>query len=415
MKLLHRTTRDFLSATIIILLITGIGLYLLLQKEITEEMNEQLAFQAALIAEQMTTGQPPAYPFAHITPTTDPVTVKPVYGDTVLLDIVQHKQEDYHYLDEVKQIGDTHYHIRVMTTYIGWSQYYKTIFYLLLAAIVLLAASGVLINYFSNKKIWKPFFQNLEHLKQYTVSSPTPLRLQDSPITEFKELQTALKDLTERSHREYMALREFTENASHEIQTPLGIIQSKLDRLSQLDVNEEMAKYIVEAKSGVERLTKMNKSLLLLAKLDNKAFEAKQPIDFRELLKQHLHQMEDLFAARHLTVTSRLEAARFDSDPYLADVLVSNLLSNALRYTKQGGQITVSLDPQQLVIANMGEPLDFPPELLFDRFRKSSRNIQSTGLGLAIVQQICLLNGWEVSYRYSGGEHVLVVKGNSEK
>lgn len=409
MKLLHRTTRDFLSATIIILLITGVGLYLLLHKEVTDEMNEQLAFEASLVSEQMATGGPPGYPFAHITKTTDPVSTKPVYGDTVLYDRVQQKQEDYHYLDVVKSIGGKNFHIKVMTTYIGWGQYYKTIFYLILAAIILLAASGVLINYFSNRKIWTPFFLDLENLKKHTVSSPTPLQLHDSPITEFKELRTALKDLTERSHREYMALREFTENASHEIQTPLGIIQSKLDRLSQLDVSEEMAKYIVEAKSGVERLNKMNKSLLLLAKLDNQAFEAKQRIPFHEVLQQHLQMMEDLFAAKHITITTHLAQAFIEADPYLCEVLVSNLFSNALRYTEQGGVIRLVLEPHQLTIANTGEPLDFSPELLFDRFRKSAKHIQSTGLGLAIVQQICLLNGWKIAYRYSDGQHVFVL------
>ncbi|WP_315821302.1 HAMP domain-containing sensor histidine kinase [Paraflavitalea speifideaquila] len=296
-----------------------------------------------------------------------------------------------------------------MTAYIGWGNYYKTIFYLLLAAILLLAASGVLINYFSNKKIWTPFFLNLENLKKYTVSSPTPLQLQSSPITEFKELQAALKDLTDRSHREYMALREFTENASHEIQTPLGIIQSKLDRLSQLEINEEMARYIVEARSGVERLTKMNKSLLLLAKLDNKAFETKQAINFQEVLQQQLQTMEDLFAAKHINITTRLVQATLVSDPYLCDVLLSNLFSNALRYTEQGGTVNITLWPHQLIIANTGEPLDFPAELLFERFRKSSKNIQSTGLGLAIVQQVCLLNGWEINYHYQEDMHVFTM------
>jgi signal transduction histidine kinase len=409
MKLLHRTTRDILSATILILLITGIGMYLLLHKEVTDEMNEQLAFQAALVSEHMANGQPTGYPFAQVTRTTDPVETKPVYGDTLLYDLVQHKKEDYHYLDLVKRIGSENYHIKVMTTYIGWGSYYKTIFYLLLAAIILLAASGVLINYFSNRKIWRPFFLNLENLKKYTVSSPTPLQLQSSGITEFKELQAALKDLTERSHREYMALREFTENASHEIQTPLGIIQSKLDRLSQLDVSEEMARYIVEAKSGVERLNKMNKSLLLLAKLDNKAFGGKQSLPFQEIIQQHLQMMEDLFAAKHITINTQLVPATLVSDPYLCEVLVSNLFSNALRYTDQGGTLNITLLPHQLVLGNTGEPLDFPPEFLFDRFRKSSRNIQSTGLGLAIVQQICLLNGWEISYRYEDGQHVFTM------
>jgi signal transduction histidine kinase len=165
----------------------------------------------------------------------------------------------------------------------------------------------------------------------------------------------------------------------------------------------------VEAKSGVERLNKMNKSLLLLAKLDNKVFEGKQTIAFHEVLLQHLQMMEDLFSAKHITITTRVVPAPIVSDPYLCDVLVSNLFSNMLRYTDQGGTITITLWPHQLILTNTGEALDFPPELLFDRFRKSSKNIQSTGLGLAIVQQICLLNEWEIHYRYDEGKHVFTM------
>lgn len=405
MKLLHRTTRDFLSATVAILLVTGVSLYLLLQKEVLDEMNEQLGFEAALVADGLSTGQPPGYPFAQVTKTMDPLTTKPVYGDTLLFDHVQQKHEDYYYMDVVKQVGADRYHIRVMTTYIGWGEYSKTIFYLLLAAILLLAASGVLINYFSNKKIWSPFFLNLDKLKKYRVSSPAPLQLIGSPITEFKELQVALQDLTDRSHREYMAMREFTENASHEMQTPLTIIQSKLDRMSQLEVNEEMARYIVEAKTGVERLNKMNKSLLLLAKLDNQAFEDRQSIALDEVIDQQLQSMEDLFAGKDIVLSTKIEQATVQSDPYLCDVLVSNLLSNALRYTEHAGRISLQLTAHELLIGNSGEPLDFPSQFLFDRFRKSSRHIQSTGLGLAIVQQICKLNGWTIRYMYEAGEH----------
>jgi signal transduction histidine kinase len=409
MKLLHRTTRDFLLATIIILVIAGIGLYKVLQEEVTNEMNEQLILQTALVNEQMITGTLPAFPYAHITPTTDPVETPPVYGDTVILDLVQLEEENYHYLDIVKNIGGKNYHVKVMTAYVGWHEYYKTIFYILLAALILVAAAGALINYLSNKNIWKPFFQNLENLKKYTVSSPEPLQLHDSSITEFKELQRTLKDLTDRSHREYTALREFTENASHEIQTPVGIIQSKLDRLSQLEVSEEMAKYIVQARSGVERLNKMNKNLLLLAKLDNHTFEGKQQVAFHEVLRLHLEMMEDLFTAKNISLCSHIDQAVVILDPYLCEVLVSNLFSNALRYTEQGGAVTISLRASQLIITNTGEPLDFPPGRLFDRFRKSAKNVQSNGLGLAIVRQICLLNGWEIHYGYYDGKHAFTL------
>lgn len=210
MKLLYRTTRDFLLATIVILLITGIGLYLFLQKEVSDEMNEQLALQAALVSAQMEEGRDAHYLFTEITETTDPVRLEPVYGDTLLYDHIQKVTEDYHYLDIVKNIRGQNYHIKVMTSYIGWDNYYKTISIILLGTTFLLAFCSVLITWFTNRKIWKPFFLNLESIKNYSVSDDTALKLYDSPIKEFKELEVTLKDMTQRSQREYRALREFT-------------------------------------------------------------------------------------------------------------------------------------------------------------------------------------------------------------
>lgn len=409
MKLLHRTTRDFLLATVVILMITGVGLYLYLQKEVADEMDEQLAFQAELITQHLASGDTRIYPFAEIRPTNEPVTAGPRFGDTTLYDIVQKVEEGYHFLDEVREVNGKNYHIRVMTTYIGWDKYYKSIFYILLISIIILAISGVLITYYSNKKLWWPFFLNLQQLKEYSVSDPQPLQLHDSGIREFEELKHTLKDLTDRSRREYMALREFTENASHEIQTPLGIVQSKLDRLSQLAVTEEMARHIVQARSGVDRLSKMNKNLLLLAKLDNNAFADRSPVQLDQLLLQHLALMADLFSPKQIQLSTAVSPVLLSADPYLCDILLSNLISNAIRHTDENGKVRIELNGERLVISNSAPPLDFPEEQLFNRFSKSPQNSQSTGLGLAIVQQICVAHHWKIAHEFRFPDHFFII------
>lgn len=406
MKLLHRTSRDFLLATVIILIVTGFALYRMLKSEVKAEMEEQLQMQAQSIIDQLKYGKTPGNFLVRAIPTTEPVTEKPSFVDSLLYDPLQKMYEDYHCLVMVENINGQHYKIQVMSTFVGWKKYMETIFFLLLVALGLLGISGVLINYFSNKKIWKPFFLNIERLKKYSVANAHPIELHDSTITEFKELQNTLRDMTERGHREYMALREFTENASHELQTPLGIIQSKLDRLSQLDVTEEMAMYIVQAKSGVERLIKLNKNLLLLAKLDNKAFDTKKKVDLKVEITNYLAMMEELFSAKDLHVNTDLESVNVVANPYLCGVLLSNMFSNALRYTDRGGNIEIRLRNEELTITNEGKPLDFPAGQLFNRFKKSDQHISSTGLGLAIVQQVSLLYGWDVSYVYRGNSHV---------
>lgn len=409
MKLLYKTTLNFLPAMVAILAVAGLSLYLLLRQEVTDEINEQLELQAALIVEELSAGRTINFPLASAMEVPVSFSARKKLGDTLIYDRLQRKNEGYYYLSLTRKVKHRNYKIIVMTSYIGWQRYYQTIFFSFSAVALGITLIGVLLNYYSNHNLWKPFFLNLENLKRFSVSSPLPLQWHDSSVTEFEELQQSLKELTERSRREYLALREFTENASHELQTPLGIIQSKLDRMSQLDVNEEMAQYIVQAKSGVERLTKMNKNLLLLAKLDNDAFAEKQPLNLKELLENHLEQMSDLFEARNITLSVDASPLTIITDCYLCDVLLSNLLSNALRYTPSPGEVSVSLNHNQLIIGNPGQALDFPEQRLFSRFTKGGSHLQGTGLGLAIVRQICLLNGWIASYAYQSGVHYFTI------
>lgn len=416
MKLLHHSTRNFFVATLAILTIAGVALYLVLRGLVEEETYEQLDLQANMIAEELKKGNAVHYPLVEVVKVQPPYGASRIKGDTLIRDFGQrsHVKEDYQFLTVLKQVGQDKYRITVMTTFIGWDQYYKTIFKLLFLSAVLFGVAGIGLNYFYNRRVWRPFFYNLRALRHYSVSADLPVSFLTSDITEFAEMQRTLEDLIERSRREYTALREFTENASHEIQTPLGIIQSKLDRMSQMNVGEEMARYIVQAKEGVDRLRRMNKSLLLLAKLDNNAYTDTENIAMQQLVAEHLEQMEDLFMGKKLTVAADIQPFTVRANRYLADVLVSNLLVNTLHYTPDGGSVRVVTRPHSLVVSNDGPPLSFAAEQLFDRFKKGEQHSLSTGLGLSIVKQICLLNKWTVRYTYVGGKHVFTIDAGLE-
>lgn len=413
MKLLYKTTRDYLIASVSILIFTGVTLFMILQKAIGDEMNEQLELQADEIFANARTGNFMDAPLIRIVKVAAETPTGIVFGDSLLYDRIQNEYEEYHYIRETQKIGQDRYQAIVMTSHIGWDQYYLTIFYIFLLTAFLLTGSGVLINYFSNKKIWTPFFKNLKNVQNFSVSSPAELQLYESSINEFKELNYTLEDLTKRSRREYLALREFTENASHEIQTPLSIIQSKLDRMSQLEMSEQMAGYIVQAKSGVDRLAKMNKSLLLLAKLDNNIFVDKQQVALHEILEFQIRNMEDLFDSKKIILNEDIGTGSAFSDKYLAETLISNLLSNALRYTPVEGEVKITLTQQTLSISNTGSAPDFPVEQIFQRFTKSQQHITSTGLGLAISKEICLMNNWDLTYQFEDGWHSFLVKFSS--
>ena len=405
MKLLVYTSRNFLISTIIVLSSTGTILYFVLKTLIENEMLEQLDLQANMIVSELARGEQINYPLVEINKIGQISKTPKITGDTLVFDYVTKEQEDYKYLKVEKMVGEQPYRVKVMITYIGWHKYYQVIFFLLSIAAILMALAGVLLNYVLSKKLWKPFFFNLKQLNSYTLSRPERVHFEPSHIREFNELRNALEALTERSRREYLALKEFTENASHEMQTPLGIIQSKLDRMTQMAVNEHMANYIVQSKSAVERLRRTIKGLLFLAKLENDSYADKDAVSVGEVLRMQFGQMEELFIGKNIIVDLKIEEVEIVVNRYLLEAVVSNLFANALHYTPQGGRLNVVLHKNEMIFINTGLPLTFASELIFDRFKKGEQHSQSTGLGLAIVRQICMLNGWKIAYNYSSGSH----------
>ncbi|MDX5437558.1 MAG: HAMP domain-containing histidine kinase [Pontibacter sp.] len=410
MKLLHKTTLLYLLTSSVILLVASVTLMLVLRQLVDDEMDEELRLQYDMIAEQLAHGDTHTVPMSKIevVPASEPSAE--VFGDSVIYDRVQQLNEEYKYLRKIHPINGQNYRITVMDAHVEWQEFYRVIFLVFMITAALLVIAGAVINYVAARTIWRPFFLNLNMLKKFSVSAPQPLKLRQSNVREFEELRAVLEEMTRKSWQEFTSLREFTENASHETQTPLAIIRSKLDRLSQFQVSEEMAEQIMHAKSGVERLSRMNKSLLLLARLDNNAYPEKQEVQLGQLLREQVSQMEELFGLRAISLHCDIREVCRPANKYLVEVLVSNLLSNALRYTPQSGEVTVKLGPEGMGFLNTGPQAELPQEQLFERFRKGRQSdSSSTGLGLAIVYEICRVHGWVVSYTYTQGTHSFTI------
>ena len=261
-------------------------------------------------------------------------------------------------------------------------------------------------NRYISKKIWKPFYITLDRIKKFDLMNTESLDLPKSNINEFVELNTELTTMTDRIQKDYRNLKEFTENASHEMQTPLSIIESKLDILIQSDsIAEEHANNVNAIYNSMNRLSRINKSLLLLAKIDNFQYNKTEAVDFKMLVEKQLDFFEDILQAKGLKVSSNLGydkiiVINFD----LADILVSNLLSNAIKHNVSDGTISVMLTNEYFEIKNTGKSLTVNPDELFERFKKDSAS-DSVGLGLSIVKRICDASNISIIYIYIDGEH----------
>jgi signal transduction histidine kinase len=271
---------------------------------------------------------------------------------------------------------------------------------------------SLLINYFISKRLWSPFYKSVDKAVNFDVLSDKPLDLPDTDIIEFQELNRVLEKMTQKMRTDYLNLKEYNENAAHEIQTPLAIIRSKMELLMQNKyLKKESLSLIKSINEATTRLFKLNQGLLLISKIENQYFQENKKISLKEILERCLGNYREIMELRGIkveVVTS--DQAIVEMNEVLADVLISNLLSNAVRYNIENGFIKCYISSECLTISNSGLPLKTDPELLFRRFNKGSDNPQSVGLGLSIVKKITENYKMQVTYNCSDNVHELSLK-----
>lgn len=269
-----------------------------------------------------------------------------------------------------------------------------------LGIVTLLLLVLFIINRFMLNKLWLPFNNTLSQLKQFNLSSKSSLILNDSSIDEFKELNTAITAMSNQVIKDYDSLKSFTENASHEIQTPLAIINSKLELLIQSENFTETQMQVIQTiHDEIRRLSKLNQSLLLLTKIDNQQFQETEAVDIAEIINRHLYKYEELITAKQISLIKDIEKI----DPLImnetmADMLISNLITNAIKHNVEKGTINIVLKENKLVVSNTGIPLVTSTNELFERFKKDNVNSESLGLGLSIVKKICERYNFNIKY-----------------
>lgn len=280
-----------------------------------------------------------------------------------------------------------------------------TIFFFILIVIGLL---------FLNKKlsasIWKPFRNTLDSLKTFNLNNQTKIEFAPTDITEFEELNQSLQTLIEHTVSVYKTQKEFTENASHELQTPLAILKNKLDNLLQTeDLTEKQYRIAEEMHRALTRSARINKNLLLLAKIDNNQFDNSETIRFDALLRQSMETVKEHFDQKNITVHEYIASdIQVNGNSSLTEVLINNLILNAIRHTSYDGSISVKLTDSVFEVANSGtEQLN--RDLLFKRFSKLSSDNSGSGLGLAIISEICKFHHWTIDYRFENQLHIFSV------
>ncbi len=293
------------------------------------------------------------------------------------------------------------YLITVSKSLEGTDNLIQSIIFITIATIILILTVTVFINRFVLYKLWQPFYNTLETVQQFTLSDNKAISFTDSQIEEFDLLNTTLSTSINKAQQDYIVLKEFTENASHEMQTPLAIIRSKLDVMIQSeDLTEAQSQSIQVAYDAIKKLKKMNQSLLLLAKIDNRQFTEKTDIDLYQAIADKQEQFIEQWQSQHIQMQTEIVNATINGNQHLIDILLNNLFSNAIRHNISNGSIILHLQPHLLEISNTGEPDPLEKHLIFSRFYKGNSMSGQHGLGLSIVKQICDVSGYRCRYQF---------------
>jgi signal transduction histidine kinase len=266
---------------------------------------------------------------------------------------------------------------------------------------------SILINYMIARKLWRPFYNSVKLAGSFDIQSDKPLDLPESNINEFNQLNDVFYSMTSKMRIDYLNLKEFSENASHEIQTPLAVIRSKTDLLmQQKNLSKDSINLLKSINEATTKLFKLNQGLILISKIENQVFHEKNMVSLKQIAIKGLEGYKEIMLLKKIRVDidARNEAL-VEMNEVLAEVLISNLLSNAVRFNIDGGFIKCYIDNMFLSVSNTGLPMTTDPEDLFNRFHKSNDNPQSVGLGLSIVKQITESYGMVITYTCHNAIH----------
>jgi len=325
---------------------------------------------------------------------------------------VEHNEIDrFRVLSSYISINGKLYHLQIETNIEEADETMLAIAIVTLLFFALLVIGFIFLNRRIAKQIWQPFRNTLKKLKSFDLTTQRAVSFDKTNIEEFEELNQSLQKLIDKNISVYSQQKTFIENASHELQTPLAVLKSKLDLLLQnKNITSEQAELLTAIDLPLSRITRINKNLLLLAKIENKQFAEVENIELTEVINETLELLSDYTTLKQISVDENFSEKLFLScNKTLLGILVNNLLINAIVHNTEQGKIQISFSNKTLTISNTGKTA-LSNEKLFERFTISSSETANSGLGLAIVKEICNRYNWHIHYTFENNLHSFSVQ-----
>jgi len=414
MKLLDKYNRVILITTVVVMVITGVIYYGAISWILTNQVDKDLVVEENEVFDYVKLNH-------HLPQVFDsddqqisfypkpPGSVARQFINTAYYNTHDKGYESGRGIISSVTVNGKYYKILVVESKVETEELIRIIFIITIIVILLLLGTLLVTNRLILNRLWQPFYNIMKELRLFNLADNTDLQNIDTNTEEFKELNTAVINMTSRVKHDYKNLKLFTENASHELLTPIAVINSKLDTLIQTEhFTDRQSKLLNDLYGAAGRLNRLNQSLLLLVKIENKLEHNNESIDLRVVLEEMMVHFEEIFQDKKLNLSCTLGDKEIYGSRYLVDVLLNNLISNAIRHNYSGGNVNINLSASRLVVSNTGDNNALPVEDIFKRFHKSSGS-EGTGLGLTISRQICENLGFELNYDFVPPDHIFTV------
>lgn len=418
MKLLNKSALYNFAVSLLIMGAGAVGFYFIMTKLVNDEATEKLYIQRQRVRTEL--------PLIDSVPANSRImnneirfirladhdTIRESLRDTAIHESYDDEDVPHRILTCNAHSRLYNYEVVISQSLIESDDLIQSIMTVMLALLVVYLIAVVLINRIISKKIWKPFYEIIRQLEAFDIQRGDTVNMSQTNIKEFNFLNAALSQMTQKITLDYQNLKEFTENASHELQTPLAVIRAKIELILQSEqLSEAQWKQLSAINAAVTRLSRLSQSLLLLSKIENGQFNQAEPIDLSASLHQHLSNLDELITNKEIHLDTKIEShviARLN--PHLLDILLINLLTNAISHNTDKGFINVHLGKDTLLIQNSGPVLTADTKDLFTRFKKGNASGDSVGIGLSIVQKIAETSSLIVTYTYDAHIHTVLVR-----
>lgn len=417
MKLFYRVLAHLLTGIFVILLGWAIVFYWGIMEEINDEVDDSLEDYSELVIIRSLAGK--ELP-AHDNGSNNQYFLKEVdvsyalskeaicYRDSMIYIAEKGETEPARILTTIfKDKDERYYELSVYTPTIEKRDLKEAIFQLLIGLFVVLLITILVINVWVFHQSMKPFYILLDWLEKFRLGKKNDVLDNPTHTTEFRKLNEAVSRFASHSEEMFEQQKQFIGNASHEIQTPLAICQNRLEMLMEDEtLSEQQMGEIAKTCQTLEYVSKLNKSLLLLSKIDNSQFASVEKVCLNEILCRYLCDYQEVYDYKGITLdVHEKNTFNITMNGTLAVVLITNLLKNAFVHNIYKGKIQIEITSSNIRFGNTGKDEHLDEKHIFERFYQGSKKEGSTGLGLAIVDAICRQSQLSIQYQFVKGWH----------